>query len=295
MLFKSKLIALLYYAVLTHCIRVVVRTHASLSNSSVDNVPVRQEYNMIRAPKHDYVAEMNLVSDVILCTVGLLEFLIRTNILKPCWLGCGGNEQHPSNPTNLMRRYSRWAPPSYSAVLSNMSFSVHSPQEVLSVLKDPLVQTLIASNPVPSVSGVMDKSWIEPYIKIENTNFTLYFPNYTGVDGTLSVSHENDETYWPLEIVDITPLLQLLEYILRDTNGVCTYLRAMEGGHLATHLRIPDSLYGKAEEVHSKLHVIQRQSRRIILLDDAMFSVGTLIYTARYLIESLTICFAKDI
>ncbi|KAK9367083.1 hypothetical protein V1509DRAFT_627579 [Lipomyces kononenkoae] len=291
MLFKSKFIALLYYAVLTLCIHVALPTHASQSSSSVDNGPVSQEFSVTRAPKHDYVAELNLVSDVILCAVGLLDFLIRANILKPCWLGCADNkEQPPINPTNLTRRHASWEQPSYSAVLSNMSFSVRSPHEVLSVLKDPIVQKLIASNPVPSVSRVLE----EPYIKIENTNFTLHFPSYTdsGIDGTSRVSYEK---YEGLELVDITPLLESLESILRNTDGVCTYLRAMEGGHLATHVGIPDSVYGKAEEIHSKLHVIQRQNGRIILLDDAMFGAGTLIYTVRDLIQSLRICFAEDI
>ncbi|KAK9490431.1 hypothetical protein V1508DRAFT_424841 [Lipomyces doorenjongii] len=298
MLFKSKLVALLCCAVLADNARYVSSGPTLQPNTIVESVAVQREHNVIKMSKHDYVAEMNLVSDVILCTVGLLEFLIRANILKPCWMGCGNSSKvrHFINTIDSTPRNTRPETPSYSAVLSNMSFSVRFPHEMLDVLKDPMVQQLIASNPIPALSGAMDDSWREPYVKIENTNVTLHLRNYLGLDASSSgISESIDESFAPVEIVDITPLLELLESILHDTKGVCTYLRAMNGDQVTTGVvRIPDAVYGKAEEMHRKLHVIQRQGTRIILLDDAMFNAGTLVCTARELIESLTICFTED-
>ncbi|KAK9318409.1 hypothetical protein V1522DRAFT_408096 [Lipomyces starkeyi] len=297
-LFKSKLVALLCCAVLSDCVRCVSSLPTLQPNTIVESAAVHREHSVIRMSKRDYVAEMNLVSDVILCTVGLLEFLIRANILKPCWMGCGNKVRHAINTIDLTPRNSRSETPSYSAVLSNMSFSVRFPYEMLDVLKDPMVQQIIASNPIPAFSGAMDDSWREPYVKVENTNVTLHLHDYLGLDASASSSatgDDKDESYSSVEIVDITPLLELLESMLHDTKWVCRYLRAMNGDQDMTPVvRIPDAVYEKAEEMHRKLHVIQRQGTRIILLDDAMFNAGTFVCTARELIESLTICLRED-
>ncbi|KAK9373205.1 uncharacterized protein V1513DRAFT_449756 [Lipomyces chichibuensis] len=296
MLFKGKLVALLYGAILSDCVRCVRSRPTLQPNAVVEYAAVHPEYSVIRISNYDYVAEMNLVSDVILCTVGLLEFLIRANILKPCWMGCGNEVRHPINTIDLTPRNSLSETPSYSAVLSNMSFSVRFPHEVLDVLKDPMVQQLIASNPIPALSGAMDDSSREPYVKIENTNVTLHLHDYLGLDASSSaISDDKDESDSIVEVVDITPLLELLESILHDTKGVCTYLRVLNGDQVTTRaVRIPDAVYEKAKEMHGKLHVIQQQGTRIILLDDAMFNAGTFVCTARELIESLKICFRED-
>ncbi|KAK9246416.1 hypothetical protein V1506DRAFT_177574 [Lipomyces tetrasporus] len=297
MLINGKLIALLYCAALTNCFRCFTAQPHS-QPSTVEPGAVYTEHNVVKTPKHDYVAEMNLVSDVILCTVGLLEFLIRAHVLKPCWLGCGNKVRYPVNTIDSTLYHSQSDTPSYAAVLSNMSFVIQFPHEVLDILKDPEVQELVASSTSSRRSGTSDDSWRKPYVKIENATVTLGFDHYLGLglDDRSATSYEKDDSFSSLELIDITPLFSLLDSFLRDTEDVCTYLHAWNSDQDTTHgVRIPDAVYAKAEEMHMKLHVVQYQDSRTILLDGAMVNADTLVSTARKLVASLTICFTEEI
>ncbi|KAK9321926.1 hypothetical protein V1517DRAFT_325059 [Lipomyces orientalis] len=295
MLINGKLIALLYCAALTNCIRCFT-SQPHTQPSTIESDAVYTERNVVKVPRHDYVAEMNLVSDVILCTVGLLEFLIRAHVLKPCWLGCGNKVRYSVNTIDSTVYHSQTDSPSYAAVLSNMSLVIQFPHEVLDILQYPEVQELVASSTSSPRSGTSDNSSREAYVKIENATVTLGFDHYIGLDEKSATSYEKDDSFSSLELVDITPLFKLMDSILRDTEGVCSYLHAWNSDQDTTHgVRIPEAVYAKAQELHTKLHVFQYQDRRTILLDGAMVNADTLVSSVRKLVASLTTCLREDI